>query len=73
MNKSSDTITISAVIDIPAAALQSIVNMARELTGRDEKGVYRVDTADVVGNMISGFLMEKDFETYVQDKKNYNL
>ncbi|OQY08484.1 MAG: hypothetical protein B6I22_00255 [Desulfobacteraceae bacterium 4572_123] len=73
MNKSSDTITINAVVEMPAAALQDIVKTAKQLTGRDEKGAYRVDTADVVGGMISMFLVEKDFETYVKDVKNYNL
>jgi len=73
MNKSSDTITINAVVEIPAAALQDIVKMAKQLTGRDRKGAYRVDTADVVGEMISMFLVKKDFETYVKDAKNYNL
>ncbi len=73
MNKSSDTITINVVVDMPAAALQNIVKLAKQLTGRDERGVYRVDTADVVGAMISGFLIEKNFEAYVKDEKNYNL
>ncbi|MBW1866471.1 MAG: hypothetical protein JRI38_01815, partial [Deltaproteobacteria bacterium] len=66
-------ITINVVVDMPAAALQNIVKLAKKLTGRDEKGVYRVDTADVVGAMISDFLIEKNFETYVKDEKNYNL
>ncbi len=73
MNKPSDTITINAVVDMPTTALKDIVKMAKQLTGRDEKGVYRVDTADVVGAMISGFLIEEDFESYVKNRDNYNL
>ncbi len=73
MSNSSDTITINAVVDISATALQEIVKMAKQLTGPDEKGVYRVDTADVVGAMISAFLRDNAFETYVKDEKNYTL
>jgi hypothetical protein len=73
MSNSSDTITINAVVDLSATALQDIVKMAKQLTGPNEKGVYRVDTADVVSAMISSFLRKNDFETYVKDEKNYNL
>ena len=73
MSNSSDTITINAVVDISATALQDIVKMAKQLTGPNEKGVYRVDTADAVSALISGFLRDADFETYVKDEKNYNL
>jgi|AntAceMinimDraft_2_1070361.scaffolds.fasta_scaffold95730_1 hypothetical protein len=73
MSNASDTITINAVVDLSATALQNIVKMAKQLTGPNEKGVYRVDTADVVSAMISGFLRENDFEAYVKDEKNYNL
>jgi hypothetical protein len=73
MSNASDTITINAVVDISAIALQDIVKMAKQLTGPNEKGVYRVDTADVVSALISGFLRDADFETYVKDEKNYHL
>ena len=43
-----------------------VVKKAKEKAGRDEKGIYRVDTADKVGEMISCFLLEKDFEGYVR-------
>ncbi len=53
------------------AALQSIVANCKRLTQPDAKGHYRVDTADKVGEMISRFLLERDFETFVKDIGNY--
>jgi hypothetical protein len=39
--------------------------------GPDAKGHYRVDTADLVSHMVSRFLLERDFESYVKDISNY--
>jgi len=66
-----DMITVNATIDIPAAALQAVVDNARQAAGKDEKGAYRVDTHDKLCEMISAFLAEKDFLAYVQDPANY--
>ncbi len=71
MSEPKEMITVRANIEMSAEALQSIVAMAKELAGRDERGVYRVDTADKVGEMISRFLMEGDFESYVKQIENY--
>ena len=71
MTESLQTVRIHAVVEMPAAALQTIVDQVKNLAGQDEKGFYRVDTADKVGEMISRFLMERDFESYVKDSKNY--
>jgi len=67
MNASKDTIIINANIEITTRSLQTIVENAKQKAGRDEKGVYRVDTADKVSEMISLFLLEKDFEGYVKN------
>ena len=40
--------------------------MDRPQSGRNEKGHYTVDTADKVSEMISRFLLEKDFEGFVK-------
>ena len=58
-------------MELTPEALKTIVRIAKEIAGPDEKGIYRVDTAGKVGEMISKFLLEKDFETYVQDMDNY--
>ena len=71
MEERKDTLMIHVNIDIAAGALQAIVANAKALAGRDEKGHYRVDTADLTGKLISRFLIEKDFEAYVGDIGNY--
>ena len=71
MSESRQTLLVRANVELTPAALQAIVRNAKEIAGPDEKGVYRVDTADKVCKMISKFLLEKDFETYVQDMANY--
>jgi len=67
----TDTILVHANVEISTESLQAIVETAKLLAGRNEKGVYRVDTADAVSGMISKFLREKDFEAYVKDLHNY--
>ena len=67
MDAFKDTIVINANVEMTTRSLQTIVEKAKQEVGRDEKGVYRVDTADKVSEMISRFLLEKDFEGYVQD------
>ncbi|AOY57921.1 MULTISPECIES: hypothetical protein [Desulfococcus] len=65
------TLMINATVEITARALEAIVENAKQIAGCDEKGRYHVDTADKVGEMISRFLFEKDFESYVQQRENF--
>ena len=71
MTDFKDMITVHVNVEITAASLQTIVENVKQLAGRDEKGVYRVDTADKVSEMISRFLFDKDFENYVKQIENY--
>lgn len=66
-----DRVLISARIEVPAAALQVIVETARQMTGRNQKGHYQVDTAELVNRLLSRFVMEKDFVGYVSERENY--
>ena len=66
-----NTVLINATIEVPAVALQVVVETARQMTGRDEKGHYRVDTADMVNRLLTRFVLEKDFVAIVSDPKNY--
>ena len=66
MTETNNTIRINVNVEITVAALETIVAKAKEEAGTDEKGVYHVDTADKVSETISCFLMEKDFEGYVE-------
>jgi hypothetical protein len=65
------TLIVNATVEITAQALEAIVENAKQIAGCDERGRYQVDTADKVGEMITRFLFEKDFEAYVQNMENY--
>jgi hypothetical protein len=67
------TITIHASIDISGQTLESIGDTAKRKAGRNSKGYYRIETADLVSRLISRFLAENDFESYVQDSSKYDL
>ena len=66
-----DLLTIHVNINITPSALSAIVENAKDIFGKDKNGRYRFDSADVTSEMISRFLLEKDFESYVKDKINY--
>jgi hypothetical protein len=65
------TVRVHVNIEIQAAALQAVVQNAKQLAGRDEKGHYRVDTADKLGELITRFLAEKDFAAFADELSNY--
>lgn len=71
MSESKDTMVVRANVEMTTASLQAIVQNAKKVAGRDEKGRYRVDTADKVSEMISRFLLENDFESFVKNIDNY--
>ena len=70
MTDEREMLSINVNVEITAASLQAIVENVKKNTGRDSKGIYRVDTADKVSQIISRFLFENDFENYVTDIKN---
>ena len=71
MTDAIDTIEVHANIVMTTESLKTIVNTTRKMTGKNEKGHYKVDTADAVSGMVSRFLLEMDFESFVKDEKNY--
>jgi len=71
MANEKETLAVNVNVEITATSLQAIVENAKKITGRDSKGVYRVDTADKVSQVISRFLSENDFESYAKDIKNF--
>ena len=71
MTAENDTLRVHVNVEVTGEALQTIVQTAKQMAGRNEKGHYRVDTADKVGEMISKFLREKDFTAYVRDRSHY--
>ena len=68
---SSEWITVNARIRIPAVIIETVVNNAKHMAGADEKGVYRVDTAEKLNELISNFLEIQNFSEYVKDFENY--
>lgn len=71
MPQSEDTIAVNVVVEITTASLKAIVENAKRISGRNEKGHYTVDTADKVSEMISRFLLENNFEAFVTNHDNY--
>ena len=71
MPELKDTITVRVNVKITPESLKTIVENAKKSVGPNQSGVYRVDTAGKVDEMISQFLFEKDFENYVKDPINY--
>jgi hypothetical protein len=70
MGEGKDTVTVHVNLEISPGALQAVVENAKVIAGRNEKGHYQVDTADLLGATISRFLMEKGFESYAADINN---
>ena len=71
MTQSQDTVMIHVNVEIATQTLQTVVENAKQATGRNEKGHYRVDTADKVSELISRFLAEKGFDEYVSETDKY--
>ena len=66
-----DTIVVRANVEMTSASLEAIVQNAKQVSTRDKRGVYRLDTADKVSEMISRFLLEHDFESFAKNIDNY--
>ena len=71
MSGSDNVLQLNAHVHMTATSLEAIVKNAKALQGQDDDGIYRVDTVKKVNEMISRFLLEKDFESYVKDIRNY--
>ncbi len=68
-----DRLDVHVNVEITAGALSSIVENAKALAGANKRGFYQVDTAAMVGRMISEFLARNDFEAFVRDIDNYTF
>ncbi|MDM8552693.1 hypothetical protein QUF72_21610 [Desulfobacterales bacterium HSG2] len=71
MPESKETLDVNVNVEITTETLQAIVANAKKIVGPNERGFYHIDTADKVSEMISRFLHENDFESYVKDIGNY--
>jgi len=71
MPQSGEMISINVTLDIAVSTLKTIVETAKKIAGTDEKGIYRVDTAEKVNEIVSSFLEENAFDEYVNNIDNY--
>ena len=71
MSESAPLVRVHVNIELSATCLQAVVANAKKKAGKDEKGRYRVDTADALAALISTFLRNKDFEAFARDADNY--
>jgi hypothetical protein len=71
MEDPRETLFINARVQISTNALEAIVEHAKKQPKTEDDVSFRGDTADWVGEMISRFLFEKDFDSYVEDSDNY--
>ena len=72
MDERKDMVTVQVNLDITVGALKAVVANAKAVAGTDDRGVYRVDTADKLGEIISRFLDCRDFDGFAKDLENYN-
>ena len=73
MGNSSDTVRVNVTLAVSGETLQTIVGTAKEIVGRNEKGHYRIDTADLLEDLLSNFIADKAFDAYVADHENYGF
>lgn len=71
MANEQDMVTVQVNLDIGVEALKSVVANAKAIAGKNDRGVYQVDTADKLGEMITKFLLKADFQEFAQDLENY--
>ena len=68
---SNEKLAVHVNVEISSNALQAIVANAKLIAVKDIDGICRVDPADQLSIMISRFLDERDFDSYVLDLENY--
>ena len=71
MHADQETVTVQVNLEIAPPALQAVVANTKKLASGDKEGYGKIDTADVLNVMISQFLLERDFVTWVGDMGNY--
>ena len=73
MDNQESAIRVNVTIDIAGETLQTIVQTAKQIVGRNDKGHYRIDTADLLEDLLSAFIEKKGFAAYAADWDNYEF
>lgn len=71
MTDNPPQVRVHVNIELAATSLQTVVSNSKKNAGKDEQGRYRVDTADILSDLITKFLHEKNFDAFVQNENNY--
>ncbi|BBO66808.1 hypothetical protein DSCA_07380 [Desulfosarcina alkanivorans] len=71
MPENSPMVRVHVNIELSATSLQAVVANAKKKAGADERGRYRVDTADSLSDLISKFLLETGFDEFARNLDNY--
>jgi hypothetical protein len=66
-----ELLKVNVNVELTARSLQTIVANAKKMNKADDRGIYRIDTADMVSDLITRFLQEKEFEKYVENSDLY--
>ena len=72
MAESRDSLMVHVNIDIAAEILQTVVQNSKITGGQNERGHANIDPADKLSELISKFLVEKDFDSFVRNLNNYS-
>jgi hypothetical protein len=73
MENQGDSIRVNVNIEISGATLQKIVQTAKDIVGRNDKGHYRIDTADLLEDLLTTFVQNNGFDAYIADRDNYGF
>ena len=73
MGDTTNTVRVNVTVTIAGETLQTIVQTAKDIVGRNEKGHYRIDTADLLEDLLSKFIAERDFVAFAADPENYGF
>lgn len=71
MSEYSPSVRVHVNIDLSAASIQAVVANSKKRAGANQEGRHQMDTADVLAALISKFLLENDFDAFVQNVDHY--
>jgi len=69
----SESIRIHATIELDSEVLENVKSRCKVIAKKKNIKMSEVDPADMVGELISKFLAEKDISEYSKDIKNFPL
>jgi len=67
----TDIVKIHARVEVSPSVLENVKKRCKEIVKSKGLKMYQVDPADMVGELISKFLMENDFSSYAESISNY--